>query len=73
MQVTINLEKSILETLKADFKTENIENAIYKLIHQYKNRKEIKMANDINQALFDVKNGNSNPIENLLNEPKKGN
>jgi hypothetical protein len=61
------------QILKADFKTENIENAIYKLIHQYKNRKEIKMANDINQALFDVKNGNSNPIENLLNEPKKGN
>ena len=68
MQVTLNLENSILETLKSDFKTENIENAIYSLIQQYQNRKEIKISNEINQALLDVKNFKTNPIDNLLNE-----
>jgi hypothetical protein len=68
MQLTLNIDDDFVSEIKKEFQTENIENAIYSLFEQFKNRKEKKISSEINEALLEVKNGKTKPIEELLNE-----
>jgi len=68
MQLVIDLDDAIIDNLKKDFSTDNIKEAITKLLHNYKHKKEYKMANDLQQSLNEVKSNKTNPISKLLNE-----
>jgi hypothetical protein len=68
MQITLNIDEVTSNDLKREFHTENIEKAVQNLIDQFRFRSENRIASEIETALFEVKNGKTEPIEELLNE-----
>ncbi len=68
MQITLNIDEVTFNDLKREFHTENIEKAIQNLIDQFRFRSENRVASEIETAFFEVKNGKTKPIEELLNE-----
>ena len=72
---TVHLEDSFVDSLKLDFETADIKEAILKLYQFYRNSKEEdimrnthKEAHEILKGLEELKQGKSNTIEKLLNE-----
>jgi hypothetical protein len=51
MQLTLNIDDNFVSEIKKEFQTENIENAIYSLFEQFKNRKEKKISSEINENI----------------------
>lgn len=62
LQVEDNLYNEIVK--KGINVQDEFKNALHKMLY----KKEHKMADDINQALDEVKQGKTNPIHKLLNE-----
>jgi uncharacterized protein YeeX (DUF496 family) len=72
---TVHLEDNFVDSLKLDFETADIKEAILKLYQFYINSKEEdivknthKEAHEILQGLEEIKQGKTNNIQKLFNE-----
>jgi galactitol-specific phosphotransferase system IIB component len=65
----IVLDDKLIQEIKKETDSEDIITAIKKILKEYKSIKQTKkVANDINQAIDDIKKGKVYSIQSVLNE-----
>ena len=75
MQLTIDVDKHFIETLKQEFHTANVKDALYQLLDFYKQKEHIHTDLDIEieKRVRDYKNGSleTNALHDDLDEIRK--